>query len=137
MPLQITSMEQLKKNLKAAQADRGNYNFEYTADMVAHDQALTLKWMEEHPDFQTFYVLDEKTGKQPYIAPIIPAATNTGLMFPPVVLADGYLYTLFSARSLFMNSWPDLGGKFDLEKGRIIERSRYGNTRDQTQAYSS
>lgn len=127
---------ELKKSLKDARFKR-HEPVKYVKENLDHDQAETRQWLEQHPEYQTFYVLDAETGKQPYVASVIPSATNTNLMFPPVVLDDGRLYTPFSGTNLFLCSWHEFSGKFDVETGRIIERLSGGNTRDQTHAYSS
>jgi hypothetical protein len=108
----------------------------YDKENLDHDQGQIARWMERHPEYQSFYVLDVQTGKQAYAAPIIPAATNTNLMFPPVVLANGRLETYFAGCHLFHDSCDEFRGEFDVALGRVVVRTGYCID-DQTRALSS
>ncbi|MGA2617244.1 MAG: PQQ-binding-like beta-propeller repeat protein [Thermoguttaceae bacterium] len=134
-PQGYAKWEELKRSLKDARYVR-HEQVPYVKENLAHDQQKIAQWLAIHPKYQTFYVFDAKTGKQPYFAPVVPAATNTNLMFPPIVLADGALGTFYSGTHLFHDSWHEFYGRFDVEIGRIVERTG-GCTRDQTMAHSS
>lgn len=133
-----TAWQELLKSLKDGRDTETHRHARvpYSKENLDHDQEKIARWMARHPEYQSFYVLDVQTGKQPYAAPIIPAATNTNLMFPPIVLGNGRLGTFFAGCHLFHDSCDEFYGEFDLAAGRVVVRTGYCID-DQTRAHSS
>jgi hypothetical protein len=55
------------------------------------------KRLTKQPVFQTFFVLDPKTGKQKFVAPIVYAESMNGTGAPPVVTEDGKVIVKYRA----------------------------------------
>ena len=91
------------------------------------------KRLTEQPAYQTFFVLDPKTGKQKFVAPIVYAESMNGTGAPPVVTPDGKVVVKFQAllRSRYEHYSPFLNvGYLDTSTGHItpiMDQSRtYG-----------
>jgi outer membrane protein assembly factor BamB len=93
-----------------------------TLDLWAKEQAAIIKYLDEHKEARTFFVLDAETGKLLPLPPVLWAAGCQGVATPPVVLPDGRLLVLY--RSAYGNWTHGVAplvalGLLDLEKNRI------------------
>jgi hypothetical protein len=91
------------------------------------------KRLTEQPIYQTFFVLDPKTGRQKFVAPIVYAESMNGTGAPPIVTPDGKVLVKFQAllRSRYQHYAPFLNvGYLDTSTGYItpiMDQSRtYG-----------
>lgn len=89
--------------------------------------------LTKEPALQTFFVLDPKTGKNRFVAPIVYAESMNGPAMPPVVTADGKVIVKYNAllRSRYEHYSPFLNvGYLDTATGHItpiMDQSRtYG-----------
>lgn len=65
------------------------------AEAIIKEQDHVSDYQEKHPYMKTGYVLDLKTGKEPYKPDLLHAVVNTGTVPPPILAGDGRLYTFF------------------------------------------
>jgi len=91
------------------------------------------KRLSEQSAYQTFFVLDPKTGKQKFVAPIVYAESMNGTGAPAIVTPDGKVIVKFQAllRSRYEHYSPFLNvGYLDTSTGHItpiMDQSRtYG-----------
>jgi len=89
--------------------------------------------LTEEPVYQTFFVLDAKTGRQKFVTPIVYAESMNGTGAPPIVTPDGKVIVKFQAllRSRYQHYSPFLNvGYLDTSTGHItpiMDQSRtYG-----------
>ena len=92
-------------------------------ELWAREQETIVRYLQEHRDAQTFFVLDAETGHELPPVPVLWVGGCQGVGTPPVVLPDGRLLVLY--RSAYSN-W-NLGvaplvalGLLDLTKRQII-----------------
>ena len=100
-----------------------------TLDLWEKEQAAIVRYLGEHRDSQTFFVLDAETGKLLPPPPVLWAAGCQGVGTPPVVLPDGKLLVYY--RSAYGNWTHGVApmvalGLLDLEMNRI-EPLRHAN----------
>ncbi len=110
-------------------------NFKQMAEPGTYEAQLSYirKRLTEEPIYQTFFVLDQDTGRQKFVAPIVYAESMNGTGAPPVVTADGKVIVKFQAllRSRYEHYSPFLNvGYLDTKTGHItpiMDQSRtYG-----------
>jgi outer membrane protein assembly factor BamB len=89
--------------------------------------------LTEEPAYQTFFVLDARTGRQKFVAPIVYAESMNGTAAPPIVTPDGKVIVKFQAllRSRYQHYSPFLNvGYLNTSTGHvtpIMDQSRtYG-----------
>lgn len=83
------------------------------------EQDRMVKYLTEvKPHWQRFYVLDEQTGEQVYVVPCWKGSTSGGPAFPPVVDHEGHVIVPVSGG---FNGAGTRAGRFDLEKGRVVD----------------
>jgi len=93
-----------------------------TPELWAKEQEAIVRYLGEHRDSQTFFVLDAMTGKELPPPPVLWAAGCQGVGTPPVVLPDGKILVYY--RSAYGNWTHGVApmvalGLLDLEKNRI------------------
>jgi hypothetical protein len=93
-----------------------------TPDLWAKEQAAILKYLDEHKEARTFFVLDAETGKLLPTPPVLWAAGCQGVGTPPVVMPDGRLLVFY--RSVYGNWTHGVAplvalGLLDLKTNRI------------------
>ena len=112
-------------------------NFKQLEDPASLDKQVDLyrARLEAQPAFQTFFVLDQATGKPRYITPIVYSESMNGPGAPPLISPDGRVLVKFQAllRSRYEHYSPFLNvGWLDTSTGRIspaLDESRtYGWT---------
>jgi len=110
-------------------------NFKLMAKPETYQAQLRYirKRLSEQPAYQTFFVLDPKTGKQKFVAPIVYAESMNGTGAPAIVTPDGKVIVKFQAllRSRYEHYSPFLNvGYLDTSTGHItpiMDQSRtYG-----------
>ena len=110
-------------------------NFKLMAKPGTYEAQLNYirRRLSEQPPYQTFFVLDPKTGKQKFVAPIVYAESMNGTGAPPVVTPDGKVVVKFQAllRGRYEHYSPFLNvGHLDTTSGYItpiMDQSRtYG-----------
>ena len=91
------------------------------------------KRLTDEPAYQTLFVLDGKTGKQKFVAPVVYAESMNGTASPPIVTADGKVIVKYCAllRSRYEHYSPFLNvGYLDTQTGHVtplMDQSRtYG-----------
>ncbi len=62
------------------------------------EQAAIRRFLDEHPDHQTFHALNAGTGERAFVAPILYVGGNNLPPTPPVLNTDGTLLVLYSTR---------------------------------------
>lgn len=72
---------------------------------------------EEHPEWQAFYVLDQKTGKQVYVAPSWRGPSMGGPCWAPAIDHDGKAIVPISG----IPGRATGAARFDLGKGRLSD----------------
>jgi len=77
-----------------------------------------VKRFQEHPGEQSVYVLDASTGKQKFVAPIIPVEGGGGTGIPPAVDPNGWAYFMYGSIQLGA-SGNAFFGRLDLQTGRM------------------
>jgi hypothetical protein len=110
-------------------------NFELMKDPQTYKKQLDYlrDRLTREPALQTFFVLDPKTGKSKFVAPIVYAESMNGPAMPPVVTPDGKVIVKYNAllRSRYEHYSPFLNvGYLDTATGHItpiMDQSRtYG-----------
>jgi len=110
-------------------------NFKLMENPQTYEEQLACirKRLTEQPAFQTFFVLDPKTGKQKFVAPIVYAESMNGTGAPAIVTPDGKVIVKYQAllRSRYEHYSPFLNvGYLDTATGHIrpiMDQSRtYG-----------
>jgi len=110
-------------------------NFKLMAKPDTYEAQLRYirKRLSEQSAYQTFFVLDHKTGKQKFVTPIVYAESMNGTGAPPIVTPDGKVVIKFQAllRSRYEHYSPFLNvGCLDTSTGHItpiMDQSRtYG-----------
>ena len=79
---------------------------------------MLVKYFEANPDQQSVYVLDAATGKQKFIAPIIPVEGGGGTGIPPAVDPEGWAYFMYGNIQLGA-SGNAFFGRLNLRTGRM------------------
>jgi hypothetical protein len=75
-------------------------------------------WYARHPKLQSLFVLDAKTGRQRFIAPVVPVHGG-GCAGPlPVIAEDGSAYVMYANVRLRASGWAFLG-RLDLQSGKL------------------
>jgi outer membrane protein assembly factor BamB len=90
------------------------------------------KRLTDESAYQTFFVLDGKTGKQKFVAPIVYAESMNGTASSPIVTADGKVIVKYSSllRSRYEHYSPFLNvGYLDTQTGHVTP------VMDQTRTY--
>jgi hypothetical protein len=72
-----------------------------TPGLWADEQDTIIQYLEDHPEAQTFFVLDAETGKKMDLSPVLWCAGCQGVGTPPVVMPDGKLLVFY--RSVYGN----------------------------------
>ena len=75
-------------------------------------------WYNRHPQLQTLFVLDADTGRQRFIAPVIPAHGGGCVGSLPVIAGDGNAYLIYANVRLRASGWAFLG-RLDLRTGKM------------------
>lgn len=110
-------------------------NFKLMAKPETYEAQIRYirKRLSEQSAYQTFFVLDPKTGKQKFVAPIVYAESMNGTGAPAIVTPDGKVIVKFQAllRSRYEHYSPFLNvGYLDTSTGHItpiMDQSRtYG-----------
>lgn len=110
-------------------------NFQQLADprTYAKEMSYLRKRLTDEPALQTFFVLDPRTGRQKFVAPIVYAESMNGPCAPPIVTPTGKVIVKYSAllRSRYEHYSPFLNvGYLDTATGDItpvMDQSRtYG-----------
>lgn len=80
------------------------------------DAANALSYLESYPWRRSYFVLDVATGHEvtydfdhdgnPEYAPLLRTGTHSGNMAPPVIGADGFIYTF----NRYMSHWTQIAG---------------------------
>jgi outer membrane protein assembly factor BamB len=79
-------------------------------------QDLLAAEAEKNPDLRNLYVLDQKTGQQPFVLPQWVVNTMNGATAPPCVDGDGLLII-----PVALHDWRGGWGRLDIEKRRVVE----------------
>ncbi len=120
---------------KVENAKLREQNFKLMEKPETYQRQLDIlrKRLTDEPAYQTLFVLDPKTGKQKFVAPIVYAESMNGPASPPVVTADGKVIVKYSAllRSRYEHYSPFLNvGYLDTQSGHVtpvMDQSRtYG-----------
>ena len=72
-----------------------------TPELWRKEQAAIVRYLQEHPEARSFFVLDAQTGKETGIAPVLWCAGCQAMGTPPVVMPDGRLLVFY--RSAYGN----------------------------------
>ncbi len=70
-------------------------------DLWKREQEAIIKYLEDHPEAQTFHVLEASTGQRAFTAPILWAAGCQGVGTPPALCSNGKLLVFY--RSAYGN----------------------------------
>lgn len=70
-------------------------------ELMAKEQDVIVQYLENHPEAQTFFILDGETGKKMDLPPILWCSGCQGIGTPPVVMPDGRLLVFY--RSVYGN----------------------------------
>jgi outer membrane protein assembly factor BamB len=110
-----------------------NFKLMEKPDTYERQLRYIRKRLTEQPTYQTFFILDQKTGKQKCVAPIVYAESMNGTGAPPIVTPDGKVVVKFQAllRSRYQHYSPFLNvGYLNTSTGHItpiMDQSRtYG-----------
>lgn len=84
------------------------------------------QWYVEHPHQKTFHVLDAKTGREKFVAPIIPVHGGGSAGPLPVIAPGGVAHVMFTNVRLTASGWA-FAGRLDLETGDVdpLIKGRY------------
>jgi hypothetical protein len=72
-----------------------------TPELWRKEQAAIVRYLQDHPEARSFFVLDAQTGKETGIAPVLWCAGCQAIGTPPVVMPDGRLLVFY--RSAYGN----------------------------------
>jgi len=72
-----------------------------TPELWRKEQAAIVRYLQEHPEARSFFVLDAQTGKEGPLAPVLWCAGCQAIGTPPVVMPDGRLLVFY--RSAYGN----------------------------------
>lgn len=100
-------------------------NFELLARPETYPRQMEAirRRLLEHPEFQTFFVLDGTTGARRCVPPIVYAESMNGTGMPPVVAPDGKVIVKYQAllRSRYEHYSPFLNvGYLNCQTGEIV-----------------
>ncbi len=73
-------------------------------DVIAREQEAILRRLGEQPQARSFFLLDQATGREGPLAPVLYVGGCNGVGNPPVVMADGRAMVMY--RSAYSN-WTD------------------------------
>jgi outer membrane protein assembly factor BamB len=76
------------------------------------------KRFEKHPEEQSFFVLDARTGRQKFIIPLVPVEGGGGTAIPPAVDPQGWAYFVYGNIHLGP-SGNAFFGRLNLDTGRM------------------
>jgi len=85
-----------------------------------------VKWFQAHPSHKSWHVLDAKTGREKFIAPVIGVNGGSCTAPPPAVAPDGFAYTVYANVWLTASGWAFFG-RVNLATGQLepLIRDRY------------
>jgi outer membrane protein assembly factor BamB len=66
-----------------------------TPELWSQEQAAIVRYLQQHPEARTFFVLDAATGREASVAPVLWCAGCQAIGTPPVVLPDGRLLVYY------------------------------------------
>ena len=75
-----------------------------------------VEQLEKNRDLRSLVVLDQKTGKEPFIVPQWTCGTMNGAVAPPCVDGDGMLIV-----PVILHDWRAGWGRLDLDKRLVTE----------------
>ena len=86
-------------------------------------QEAQIKAFEDNPTTKNLFVLDQKTGKEPFTVPHWITQTMNGAPTPPCVDGDGLLII-----PVTLHDWRGGWGRLDMSKRRVVEVLCDGDT---------
>lgn len=97
------------------------YNEAHKDDPVLRDHETfepLVKWFASHPDHKTLLVLDAKSGREKFIAPVITVNGGSCIGPLPAVSPDGWAYTIYANIWLRASGWAFFG-RLNLLTGKL------------------